>query len=160
MRLVVIGRQGRLARSLQERAAGFADINLVLSGRPEIDSESLDQLRSAIHSLSPDAVLNAAAYTAVGQAEDQPERAWACNADAPAVIAEVTAELGVPMVHISTDYVFAGGKPGAYRENDLTDPIGIMGNRSWLTNSGSARAIAPRASCGLPCCSVLSLETS
>lgn len=127
MKLVVIGRHGQLARSLQERAAGFADIELVLSGRPEIDLESLDGLRSAIRVLSPDAVLNAAAYTAVDQAEDEPERAWACNADAPAVLAQVTAELGVPMIHISTDYVFAGDKPGAYRESDPTEPMGVYG---------------------------------
>ena len=135
MRLVVIGRQGRLARSLQERAAGFADINLVLSGRPEIDSESLNQLRSAIHSLSPDAVLTAAAHTAVGQAEDEPERAWACNADAPAVLAQVTAELGVPMIHISTDYVFAGGKPGAYRRAVLMTPLAL-----WAIEAGRRTA--------------------
>lgn len=144
MRLVVTGRHGQLARSLQERAAGFAGIDVVLAGRPELDFEFPGHLHAAVRNLAPDLLLNAAAYTAVDQAEDEPERAWAINAVAPGILAKVTAELDVPMIQISTDYVLAGGGMHAHLESDETAPIGVYG-RSKLAGEHAVRLDNPRA---------------
>lgn len=143
-RLVVVGRHGQLARSLQERAGGFPLLNVVLAGRPDLDLERADQLRSKVRALAPDILLNAAAYTAVDQAEQERARAWSCNADAPAILAKVASELDIPMIQISTDYVFAGADERAHREDDETRPTGVYGH-SKLAGEKAVRAANPRS---------------
>jgi dTDP-4-dehydrorhamnose reductase len=75
----------------------------------------------------PDIVINAAAYTAVDRAESEPEAAWATNCIGPANLSAACDNAAVPLVHISTDYVFDGSKPGAYVENDPVNPLGVYG---------------------------------
>src|SRR5438874_10128299 len=91
MKILVIGSRGQLARSLVERAEGLDGIELVAVGRPEIDLATLDSIAPVIAAIAPDVVVNAAAYTAVDRAEDEPELACRINADAAGEIAAATA---------------------------------------------------------------------
>ena len=126
MRIVVTGREGQVATALAE--AGLArGLEVVRLGRPELDLERLETIAPALRAARPDVVVSAAAYTAVDQAESEPERAHQVNALAPGRLAEVCAELGAPIVHLSTDYVFDGRKPSPYVETDVTGPVTVYG---------------------------------
>ena len=125
MRVVVIGRHGQLARALAER--GGDGIEIVTLARPEIDLADPASLTAPILAAKPDAIVNAAAYTAVDKAEQDSALAETVNGTAPGVIAEAAARLGVPFVHVSTDYVFAGDSARPYREDDPVGPQGAYG---------------------------------
>lgn len=123
MRIVVTGTQGQLARSL----ASIGGEDVICVGRPELDLERPGTISTTLGALSPDVIVNAAAYTAVDQAESEPERAFAVNARGAGVVAETAARLGVPLVHVSTDYVFDGKARRPYVEDDPTLPLGVYG---------------------------------
>jgi dTDP-4-dehydrorhamnose reductase len=142
MKLLVTGREGQLARSLAERGRNHPRLDLHFAGRPEYDLEQAGVLADHIRAIAPDVVINAAAYTAVDRAEDEPERARSVNADAPAQLAAASKEAGARFVQISTDYVFDGTAPGPYRENAPTAPIGVYG-RSKCQGEESVRATTP-----------------
>jgi len=97
-------------------------------GREDLDLSSPDAIKRAVEGLSPDAIINAAAYTAVDRAESEPEIAFALNRDAPATLARCAQERGIPLVHISTDYVFNGEKSEPYTETDAIAPLGVYGH--------------------------------
>lgn len=125
MRLLVIGKTGQLARAIAEQAP-----SAVLLDRTACDlTWNADDIRRALTErlTQADAVILAAAYTAVDQAESDEATAHAVNAVAPGVIAEVTAAADIPLVHISTDYVFQGDASKPYRPDDPTDPINVYG---------------------------------
>lgn len=125
-RVLVIGRRGQVARALAE--AGWPEgISLACYGRDEIDLAEPQSVVRAITRRAPDLVINAAAYTAVDQAESEPEAAFIVNRDGPAALAEACAALGVPLIHLSTDYVFDGRKNGAYVEDDPVNPLSVYG---------------------------------
>jgi len=92
------------------------------------DFNAPESLPALLDRLQPSAVVNAAAYTAVDRAEQEPEAAFRANAQAPAVIAKWCATHGVPMVHYSTDYVFKGDGAAPYGEDDTTEPLGVYGS--------------------------------
>jgi dTDP-4-dehydrorhamnose reductase len=138
VRVLVTGREGQVALSLRECAAGDPEIELVSIGRPQLDLLEPDTVRSAILEARPDIVVSAAAYTAVDQAEDEPERAFAVNAKGAGAVAAATAEAGAAVIHLSTDYVFSGDKPGEYDETDVADPQGVYG----LSKLEGERAVA------------------
>lgn len=119
--LLVIGKSGQLASALQMREAGAACL-----GRRDVDLQSLDSLKAALAVHEPRAVINAAAYTAVDQAESEREQAMALNVVAPRNIARVCADAGVPLVHVSTDYVF-DGQDAPYSEDDPVGPLNVYG---------------------------------
>ena len=144
MRILVIGRTGQLAASLAERAGGLPDVELIFIGRPEFDLEKTSSIGEQISSRQPDLVINAAAYTAVDKAEIEPERAFAINRDGAAAAARATERLGVPFVHISTDYVFDGRKTQPYVELDETGPLNIYG-RSKLEGERAVLEAHPQA---------------
>jgi dTDP-4-dehydrorhamnose reductase len=125
MRILVTGRSGQLATSLAERAADRPDVELIALGRPELDLEMTRQIGEQIEARRPDFVINAAAYTAVDKAETEQERAFAINRDGAGAAARSAAKLGVPFVHVSTDYVFDGRKAEPYKEMDETDPLNV-----------------------------------
>ena len=125
MRLLVIGREGQLARALAARAPDAVEV--VVLARPEIDLADPQGLTAPILAARPDAIVNAAAHTAVDRAEEEPDLADAVNGVAPGVIAAAAAALGVPFVHVSTDYVFAGDATRPYREDDPVAPQGAYG---------------------------------
>lgn len=127
MRVVVTGREGQVARSLIERAAG-SDVQIVALGRPELDLRGdAANIRAAIEAARPDIVVSAAAYTQVDRAEAERDAAFAVNACGPKAIAQAAAILAVPLVHLSTDYVFDGTSVEPYSEQDRTNPTGIYG---------------------------------
>jgi dTDP-4-dehydrorhamnose reductase len=127
VKILVTGREGQVARSLIERGLHVPELEIVALGRPELDLEKLDQLPAPIRLISPDVIINAAAFTAVDQAEDEPERAHIVNADAAGAIAAAARECGARIIQISTDYVFDGSTEGAYREDAPTNPLGVYG---------------------------------
>jgi dTDP-4-dehydrorhamnose reductase len=141
--ILVVGATGQVARALIERGRRRGAM-LVALGRPALDLEKPFGLGSAIVDLHPAAIVNAAAYTAVDKAESEPERAFAINRDGAAALARAAAVLDVPFVHLSTDYVYDGGKPAPYVEEDPTGPAGVYG-RSKLEGEQAVRAASPKA---------------
>ncbi|UGX88265.1 dTDP-4-dehydrorhamnose reductase [Phyllobacterium meliloti] len=127
MRVVVTGREGQVARSLIERAALHPSVELLTLGRPDFDLAKPDTIFDAIKTAKPDLVVSAAAYTAVDQAEDEPELSYAINAAGAGAVAEAAARAGAPVIHLSTDYVFAGEGEKPYTEADPTGPHGVYG---------------------------------
>jgi dTDP-4-dehydrorhamnose reductase len=127
MRILVTGTQGQVAQSLVERASAHAGMSVVPLGRPELDLLDLERIEAAIGAARPDAVVNAAAYTAVDQAESEPELAQRINGDAAGRVAAAAARLNVPVLHLSTDYVFDGTLERPYRESDPVAPLGVYG---------------------------------
>jgi dTDP-4-dehydrorhamnose reductase len=127
MRIVVTGKEGQVVRSLMERAASDPDINVIALGRPELDLSVPSTIARAISTAAPDIVVSAAAYTAVDQAEDEPDLARAINALGAGLVAQAASKLGVPVIHLSTDYVFSGEGSEPYFETDATGPLGVYG---------------------------------
>lgn len=121
---LVIGRTGQLAQELARAPNSFRP---VFAGRDEIDLTRPAEAADAVLRLRPELVVIAAAYTAVDKAESEPEAAQLVNADGPGRVAEACAEIGTPLVHVSTDMVFDGGKGGAYVEDDVPAPLNLYG---------------------------------
>jgi dTDP-4-dehydrorhamnose reductase len=125
LRVLVIGRNGQLAREMTRRAPD--DVIVTAIGRPDLDLANPRIGAAFVRDFACDVVLNAAAYTAVDKAESEPEAAMLMNAEAPGAIAQACAARDIPFVHISTDYVFDGGKPAPYVETDPAAPQGVYG---------------------------------
>jgi len=126
MRIAVTGKTGQVATAMVERAAR-AGVEVVTVGRPEIDLARRGDLAAAFAALAPDLIVSAAAHTGVDKAESEPDLAEAINATGAGAVAAAAAVLGVPVVHLSTDYVFDGSKPTAWVETDPTAPLGVYG---------------------------------
>ena len=141
MRLLVTGREGQIARSLVERATHHPGIDMIALGRPHLDLERPESIAPALAAARPDAVINAAAFTAVDLAEDEPERAFRVNADGAGAIAHACRALDVPLIQMSTDYVFDGEQQRPYAPEDATNPLGAYG-RSKLEGERRVRAEA------------------
>ncbi|WP_421788983.1 dTDP-4-dehydrorhamnose reductase [Hyphobacterium sp.] len=124
MKILVIGSTGQVARALAAQA-GKHDV--VRAGRPQIDLANPTGLADLIGQASPDAIINAAAYTAVDKAESEIETARALNETGPAALARTAEALGAPLIHISTDYVFNGLGGAPYAEEDPTAPLNVYG---------------------------------
>jgi dTDP-4-dehydrorhamnose reductase len=127
MRVLVTGTQGQLARSLLERSVLHPDLELVAVGRPQLDLEEPGSATRIIAQAEPDLVINAAAYTAVDRAEEEPERAFRINAEAAGEIAAAAARVGARIIQLSTDYVFDGRSAGALTEQAPTGPLNVYG---------------------------------
>lgn len=132
--ILVFGQSGQVARELarHEPSAHFL-------GRDQVDLAHPDACAEAIHRLAPRAVINAAAYTAVDRAEDEQALATLINGGAPSVMARACSELGIPLVHISTDYVFDGAGTKPFVPDHPTAPLGAYG-RSKLKGEEGVRA--------------------
>ena len=126
MRVLVIGRTGQVSTELLARlpAAGHEAVGLE---PPDFDLTDAGQVAEAFARYRPEAVINAAAYTAVDRAEDDRALAFAVNATGPRLLGEAAARAGVPVIHYSTDYVFDGVKPSPYTEADAPAPVGAYG---------------------------------
>jgi len=127
MRILVTGSNGQVARSIRQIGSAHPHLEIVCTTRDEMDLENTASIRPAIAAAKPDIVIHAAAYTAVDQAEDEPERAHQINAVATGEIARATADVGIPVIYLSTDYVFDGTKPGPYVESDPVNPVTVYG---------------------------------
>jgi dTDP-4-dehydrorhamnose reductase len=127
VKILVTGREGQVARSLAEKAAGMADLELVFAGRPELDLAQVSTIAPAVLAAAPDVVVSAAAFTDVETAEDQADLAFAVNAEGAGEVARSARALGVPVIHLSTDFVFDGSSRKPYREEDPTWPLSVYG---------------------------------
>lgn len=134
MTLLVFGKTGQVATELQRLA------EVTALGRSKADLRDPNACAAAIHAHRPDAVINAAAYTAVDRAEEEEDLATIINGVAPTVMAEVCANLGIPFVHISTDYVFAGDGVQPWSPDDATAAVNAYG-RSKLAGEDGIRAV-------------------
>jgi len=124
-RIVVIGRIGQVGWELRHKLACLGQVTAF--DYPEIDFRNPDSLLAALRSVEPAVIVNAAAYTAVDKAEEQPEVAMAINGTGPGVLAEEAKRLGSILVHYSTDYVFDGTKQDEYVETDTPNPQNVYG---------------------------------
>ena len=125
IRIAVTGSKGQVATSLLERAGPKTGV--VALGRPVFDLTDRAAVLAGLEAARPDVVVNAAAYTAVDKAEAEEAVATRVNGDGAGHVAEAAARLGVPLIHLSTDYVFDGALDRPYREDDPTAPTGAYG---------------------------------
>ncbi|UYP30802.1 dTDP-4-dehydrorhamnose reductase [Pseudomonas sp. Z8(2022)] len=124
MKILISGHTGQVARELQ---LALGKHELLSRGREAFDLSRPETLRETILRERPALVINAAAYTAVDQAEQERELAFTVNAEAPGVMADACFELDIPLIHYSTDYVFDGSKATPYREADTPHPLSVYG---------------------------------
>ena len=127
MKALVTGAQGQVGQALVD-AAPEAVIGL---DRAALDITDVEAVQRAVAMYAPDVVINAAAYTAVDRAEEEPDHAFAVNRDGAAHLAMACADERIPLLHISTDYVFDGAKPEPYDETDEPNPLGVYGASKW-----------------------------
>ena len=125
MKILLTGKTGQVGYELERSLQGLGEI--IALDRSQMDLANLDQVRDVIRSVKPDLIINPAAYTAVDQAESEPELAMRINGEAPGVMAEEAKKLGAAMIHYSTDYVFDGSKSTPYVETDPTCPTNVYG---------------------------------
>ncbi len=142
MKLLITGKRGQVARALAH-VHDPARHQLTFLGRPEVDFARPADLRDPVLRAAPDLILSVAAATQVDLCETEEKAAFAINADAPDVLARAAAELGIPIIHLSTDYVFDGGKRTPYIESDATHPVNIYG-RSKLAGEAAVAAATER----------------
>lgn len=140
-RILLIGCAGQLGRELKRSLASLGE--LVACDHRQLDLAGPQGLRDAVHAIKPTAIVNAAAYTAVDKAEDEPTVADAINGVAPGVLAEEARRLGALLIHYSTDYVFDGAKSAPYTEADKPAPLAAYG-RSKLAGELAIAATGGR----------------
>jgi dTDP-4-dehydrorhamnose reductase len=138
VRILVTGAAGQVGRELcrQGLENGF---QVIAAGRENLDISDAANVRQFVANTAPDVIFNAAAWTAVDEAESRPTEAFQVNRDGAANIASVCEEHSIPIVHYSTDYVFDGSKTSAYIEDDAPGPISAYG-RSKLAGEEAVRA--------------------
>jgi dTDP-4-dehydrorhamnose reductase len=138
MKILVCGHNGQVAQALQAQLSGHGEVHVL--GRDQLNLACPEALREPLRRLAPQLIINAAAHTAVDQAESEPDLAFAINADGPRVLAEEAVRLGAPLIHYSTDYVFDGEKALPYTELDRPNPLGVYG-RSKLAGEQAIAAV-------------------
>jgi dTDP-4-dehydrorhamnose reductase len=141
--ILVVGKNGQLARSLATQA-GRRGTPLQTIGRPQLDLVRPESVHALLSAVRPRAVVNAAAYTAVDKAESDSAAAFATNATGAACLAEAAAKFRIPLIHVSTDYVFDGRKGAPYVEEDGLSPLGVYG-ASKLAGEIAVRRAHPAA---------------
>ena len=124
--LAIIGSNGQLGWELVRKGKARG-LKILALDYPEIDISDPASIDACFDSTKIELVINAAAYTAVDRAESEPEVAFAVNREGPAHLADRCRKRGIPLIHVSTDYVFDGTKPGAYIEEDPVAPLGVYG---------------------------------
>jgi dTDP-4-dehydrorhamnose reductase len=125
MKILLTGSNGQVGFELQKKLNLLGEV--IATDREELDLTDSDAIKKFINQTKPDIIINPAAYTAVDKAESEPDLAYLINVMAPEVLVSMSAELDIPLVHFSTDYVFDGLKKGAYVETDPTNPQSVYG---------------------------------
>lgn len=143
MRLLIAGWQGQIASALVAMAPSRADVTSFAAGRPALDLCELPTLQRALSEARPDVIINAAAYTAVDNAESDVDAAYALNRDGPRMLAELAADYGAPLIHLSTDYVFDGQLDRPYKEADRAEPVTVYG-QSKLAGEQAVATASPK----------------
>ena len=130
MRILVVGREGMLSQELVPylQHAGFEVFN---EGLPRLDITKKEKVYQSLQDVQPQVVINAAAFTDVDQAESDREIAFAVNRDGPKHLAQFCHRVSIPLIHVSTDYVFDGSNTRPYRENDRAQPASVYGKSKW-----------------------------
>jgi dTDP-4-dehydrorhamnose reductase len=139
LRVVVTGKRGQLVRSILE-VGGARGIEVVAVGRPELELTAPATVEAAVAALKPQVLVNAAGYTDTERAEDEPELAHAINVDGAGAVAASARTLGVPLIHLSSAYVFDGSGSAPYRETDPVNPLGAYGRTKALGEAAVAAA--------------------
>jgi dTDP-4-dehydrorhamnose reductase len=139
MRIAVTGQTGQLVSCLREGATQWG-VDIMSLGRPAVDLTRLETIGPALIAVRPDVIVSAAAYTAVDRAEGDVGTAFRVNADAAGEIARAAKAMGVPLIHISTDYVFDGNGGAPYAETAETGPVSVYG-RSKLAGEKAVQAV-------------------
>lgn len=124
-RLLLIGANGQVGEELRQPLSGLGEVLAI--DRTRWDMSDPEAIRQIVKDAHPDVVVNAAAYTAVDKAESEPDLAHLVNGKAPQVLAEMAAQVGAGLIHISTDYVFDGTSSKPYLETAPTHPLGVYG---------------------------------
>ncbi|KJH80003.1 MULTISPECIES: dTDP-4-dehydrorhamnose reductase [Pseudomonadaceae] len=139
MRILVCGAGGQVGHELVDRAHAYGLEALGMT-RAQLDITDADQIAGVVDQLKPGLIINAAAYTHVDNAETHSEQAYAVNRDGAARLAEAARRLAIPLLHISTDYVFSGEAREPYREEDQVSPTGVYG-ASKLAGEAAIQAV-------------------
>lgn len=139
LRVVVTGRQGQLARSLLETGPARG-IEVLAAGRPTLELTDNRTIGAAIAPLNPHVLVNAAGYTDTEKAELEPDIARAVNVEGAAAVAACARQLGVPIIHLSSSYVFDGLSTSPYREDEPMNPLGAYGRTKALAEERVAAA--------------------
>jgi dTDP-4-dehydrorhamnose reductase len=126
MKVLVTGANGQVGWELSKSGAR-KDFDILALDRTTLDITDQSAVSKTVSGSMVSLVVNAAAYTAVDQAESEPEVAFSVNRDGPAYLASACAEAGIPLIHISTDFVFDGKKEGPYLESDQISPLNVYG---------------------------------
>ncbi len=138
MKILITGQHGQVSQALQAHLQGLGELMVI--GSNQLDLAKPDQIREQIRAHRPDLIINAAAHTAVDQAESEPDAAFAINAIAPGILAQEAKALGIPLIHYSTDYVFDGSKPAPYTEADTPNPLSVYGQSKLAGEQAIAAA--------------------
>lgn len=142
MRILLIGKNGQIGWELERKLAGLGEITA--PGKQELDLCHADQIRQTVREIRPDLIINAAAYTAVDKAEDEPDLAMTLNGVAPGILAEEAKKVGSALIHYSTDYVFDGNKASeSYQEEDAPNPLSVYGRTKLVGEQAIVRQEIP-----------------
>lgn len=137
-RILLTGKSGQIGWELQRTLAPLGEV--VALDRQQLDLARPDQIRERVREIKPTLIVNAAAYTAVDRAEEEPELAMSINGIAPGILAEEAKRLNAAIVHYSTDYVIDGTKTTPYTEEDLPNPLNVYG-RTKLEGERAIKAV-------------------
>ncbi|NOH96073.1 dTDP-4-dehydrorhamnose reductase [Vibrio sp. 99-70-13A1] len=127
MRILITGCYGQVGSCLTQQLANNENITMLALDRENLDITCQEAVNTVIAEFKPSIIINAAAHTAVDQAEEEVDLSYAINRNGPKYLAEAAQSVGAAILHISTDYVFEGSKTGEYVETDITNPQGVYG---------------------------------
>ncbi|SMY17000.1 dTDP-4-dehydrorhamnose reductase [Photobacterium aquimaris] len=127
MKVLITGSNGQVGSCLVKQLQSCPEIEFLAVDRDELDITSKQEVINTVNNFMPNIIINAAAHTAVDKAENEVELSYAINRDGPEYLAQAAEHVGAAILHISTDYVFAGDKDGSYSESDTVNPQGVYG---------------------------------
>lgn len=140
MKILVTGSKGQVGSCLVKQLSQMPDIELLAVDREQLDITDCAAVTELVNQFKPDAIINAAAHTAVDKAENEVELSYAINRDGPKYLGQAAQDVGAAILHISTDYVFEGNKLGEYVESDTTNPQGVYGSSKLAGETAVAEA--------------------
>ncbi len=129
MKIFLTGKNGQLGYQLEHDLKRTHE--LIATDRSTLDLINFQLIEDAVFKVKPDLIINAAAYTSVDKAEKVKDLAYQVNALAPKLLTKAAKELDIPIIHISTDYIFDGSKKEAYVEDDIANPLSVYGITKW-----------------------------
>ena len=142
MKVLITGKNCQVGSCLVSQMSNIASIDFLALGRDELDITNAAQVNKIVNEYKPSVIINAAAYTEVDKAESEIELANAINNLGPKNLAKAAAQVNATIIHISTDYVFAGNKEGLYTEADEVNPQGVYGQTKLLGEQSVAQECA------------------